>query len=148
MSDEHALQRRHADLTPIFNAITHYLLHLPSLEPHLVRSINVAFSMPISVKVREERPGLLWDGIVYESCQVNATGPDERGIESVHVVRCEEYDPLFARGDAIQGVQESREGHRRLIPVIPSSVNSVLKYEEPREGGARLTRLRSSARAY
>jgi len=133
VSDERALQRRHADPTTIFNAIIHYLLHLPSLELHLFRSISIASSLPISVKVREERSGLLWNGIVDESCQVNATGPDERRIESVQVVRREEYDSLFARGDTVQGVQEPREGHGRLISVITASVNSVLTHEETRE---------------
>ena len=136
MSDEHALQRRHADLTTTFYAITHYLLQLPSLELHLIRSIGIAFSLPISVKVREERSGLLRNGIGDESCQVDATGPDERRIESVQVVRREEYDPLFARGDAVQSVQESREGHGRLISVVTSSVNRLLtEREREREGG-------------
>jgi len=112
----------------------------------LVRSIGIAFSLPICVKVREERSGLLWNGIVDESCQVNATGPDERGIESVQVVRREEYDPLFARGDAVQSVQESREGHGRLISVVTSSVNRFLTHEgtRERERGGR-TPLRSPA---
>jgi hypothetical protein len=105
VSDERALQRRHADPATVFYAIAHYLLHLPSLELHLVVG-SVVFRWPIAVKVCEERSGLLWNGVVDESCQVNAAGPDECGIESVQVVRREEYDPLFTRGDAVQSVQE------------------------------------------
>ena len=123
MSDEHALQCRHANSATVLYAIAHNLLHLPSEELHFtVRS--VVFRLPIAVKVREERPSLFRNCIVNERRQVDTARPDECGIESVQVVRCEKYDPFLARGDTIQSVQKSREGHGGLISVSTVSLRS------------------------
>ena len=103
--DERPLQRRHANSATIFDAIAHDLLHLLCEGLHLVGSIII--HPPIFIKVREERSGLLWHRVVNERCQVDTARPDECGIESVDVVRREEYDPLFARGDTVQSVEES-----------------------------------------
>ena len=142
MSDEHALQCRHANSTTVLYALPHDLLHLPSEKlDFIVRS--VVFRLPIAVKVREECSSLLRNCIVDERCQVDTARPDECGIESVNVVRCEEYDPFLARGDTVQSVQEPREGHGGLI-----SVSTVSQRSQTHELGiAPLTRLRSSARA-
>ena len=126
VSDEHALQRRHANSTTVFYAIAHYLLHLPPKGLYLVGRSTIVLHLPITVKVREERSGLLWNGVVNESCQVDTARPDECRIESVYVVRCKEYDPLLARGDTVQGVQESREGHGRLVSARASRQFKVL----------------------
>jgi hypothetical protein len=142
VSDERALQRRHADSVTVLHAIAHYFLHLPFEELQIVRS-RVSSCLPVAVKVREERSGLFGNGIVNETGQVDAAGPNERWIESIYMVCREEYDPLFARGDAIQSVQEPRESHRRLI-----SACSLKKHEGKGEQVSLvLTRLRLSARA-
>ena len=114
MSDEHALQSRHTNSVTVLYAIPHYLLHLPSEALHVVVR-TVACHLSVAVKVCEQRSSLLWNCIVDERGQVDAARPDECGIESVNVVRREEYDPLFARGNTVQSVQKSREGHGRLI---------------------------------
>jgi hypothetical protein len=115
VSDEHALQSRHANPTTVLHPITHYLLYLPSEELDLIIRSTVVFRLPIAVKVREEGSGLLRNCVVDRRRQVDTTRPDKCGIESVNVVRSEEYNPLFARGDTVQSVQESREGHGGLI---------------------------------
>jgi hypothetical protein len=104
----------------VLYAITHYLLHLPAEKLSLA-----VFRLPITVKVSEEGSGLLRNSVVDRRCQVDTTRPDECGIESVNVVRSEEYNPLFARGDAVQSVQEPREGHGGLISgSLPISLRS------------------------
>ena len=138
MSDEHALQSRHANPTTVLHALTHYLLHLPSEELDLI-----IVRLPITVKVREEGSGLLRNSVVDTGCQVDTTRPDKCRIESVNVVRSEEYNPLFARGDTVQAVQESREGHGGLISAtLPISLPSA-----KRSSRSALTRLRLSERA-
>ena len=104
MPDERALQCRHANPVTGFYAIAHDLLQLHSKELHLIGDFS---RLPIAIKVREECSCLLWIGIPNENGQVDTTRSDKRGVESVYVIRCEEYDPLFARGDTIQSVQES-----------------------------------------
>ena|SRR6266478_1513857 len=126
MSDEHTLQSCHANPMTVLHAIAHNLLHLPSEEFHFVIRCVVVFYLPnIAVKVCEERSGLLRDCIANERCQVDTTRPDECGIKSVNVVRSEEYDPFFARGDTVQRIQESREGHGGLISTSIVSLHST-----------------------
>jgi hypothetical protein len=124
VSDEHALQSRHANPATDLHTIAHYLLHLPSEKLYSVFGRVFTFRLPVAIKVREERSGLLGNGIVDEGCQVDTARPDKCRIESFYVVRGEEYDPLFARGDTVQSIQEPREGHGGLIPASIVSLRS------------------------
>ncbi len=138
MSDEHALQSRHASPATDPHTIAHYLLHLPSEKLYFVFGRVFTFRLFVAIKVREERSGLLGNGIVDEGCQVDTARPYKCRIESFNVVRGEEYDPLFARGDTVQSIQESREGHGGLIPASIISLRSPDTYEWNEVPGAHL----------
>jgi hypothetical protein len=102
VSNECALQRRHADPATGLDAIAHDLLQLHSELLHLIK--NAVFCLSIAIKVREEHSCLLCISVANENGQVDTTRSDECGIESVYVIRGEEYDTLFTRSDTVQSV--------------------------------------------
>lgn len=140
MSDKVALQRSHTDT----RAVPHRIADVgDELIPKTSKVLGGEVRL-VRVEARKELGSLVGRRVVDQLFQVDAAGADQGRVELFQVVRREEEDALRGgRGDAVEGVEKTREGDVAVEPARENGESAVQLTGQAVQTGH--TRLRRSA---